>query len=135
MSTFTVEEITGLPPSPVEPFYKLIVDGKCHFDEFWEKMEKSGNQKKMLDKIQTIISLKSQGIRLPSSQFQELKNRGKDDPYPDYEIRAKQLRLYLFDDSDSGKIIVLGEVKKGWKTQSKSIKKMRELKLAYFKQR
>lgn len=43
MFIFIVEEIIGLLFLLVEFFYKFIVDGKCYFDEFWEKMEKLGN--------------------------------------------------------------------------------------------
>jgi hypothetical protein len=38
MPIFTVEIINELPPQPAEPFYKLLVDGKCHIDVFCAKM-------------------------------------------------------------------------------------------------
>lgn len=132
MPKFEVVKLSGLPPQHAEPFYKLVVDGKCHYDEFCQKMEKSGNQQKALDKVQSILVQISQGRKVPTAWFQELKHRPKDDPYADYEIRSKQLRVYLFEDEEEGKIIVLGELKKGKKTQGKAIDKMRELKLAYF---
>lgn len=118
---------------PVERFYKLVVDNRCMFDEFISEMKKSGNQQKAVDKLQTIMSFVSQGQKVPTKQFQELKHRDKKDTYPDYELRAAQLRLYLFEDDSLGKIVVLGELKKeGKKTQRKSIEKMREIKLSYF---
>lgn len=132
MPNFEVQRITGLPPNAVEPFYKLIVDGHCYFDDFCAQMTKAGNQKKALEKLQVIMIQLSKGIRVPTTWFQELKHRSADDPYPDFEIRVKQLRFYLFEEEASGKIIVLGELKDA-KTQSKSIDKMRALKLAYFK--
>lgn len=132
MPKFAVERIDGLPPHPVDPFFKLIVDGNCYFDEFCKKMEKSGNQRQALEKLQAIMAEICLGRRVPAKWFQELKHRDKNDPYPDFEIRSKQLRLYLFEDEENGKIIVLGELKKGNKTQSKAIRKMREMKLAYF---
>ncbi len=132
MLKFEVETVFGMPPHPLSPIYKLRVDGRCHFDEFWEEMEKTGSQNKALEKMQAIMVQLCQGQRLPTTWFQELKHRGKNDPYPDFEIRSKRLRLYLFEDENTGKIIVLGELKKGNKTQDKAIKKMREIKLAYF---
>lgn len=132
MPKFAVEEIRGLPPHRVETFCKLLVDGKCFFDEFCEKMEKDGNQRKALEKIQTIMVEICRGRRVPTKWYQELKHRKTNDPYPDFEIRSRQLRLYLFEDEEAGKIIVLGELKKGKKTQRKTIEKMRSLKLAYF---
>ena len=131
MSNLSLVYIEGLPPHPVEPFFKLMIDGACPFDDFCQEMEKSGNQAKSLERIQSIIVQISQGTRVPTDWFQELRHRKKDDPHKDYEVRANRLRVYLFED-DEGKIIVLGELKKGSKTQSKAIAKMREIKLAYF---
>ncbi|MBK6947695.1 MAG: hypothetical protein IPH16_06120 [Haliscomenobacter sp.] len=81
--------------------------------------------------MHTIIVHLSNGTRVPTQQFQELKHRDRHDPWPDYEIRAKQLRVYLFEDIEKGKIIVLGEVKTE-KTQGKTIQEMRAIKRAYF---
>ncbi len=131
MPKFEVVRLSGLPPHHTEPFYKLVVDGKCYYDEFCKEMEKAGNQQQALDKIQAILVFMSRGTDVPKKWFQELKHRSKDDPHKDYEIRSGRLRIYLFEDEE-GKIIVLGELKKGKKTQDKAIKKMRALKLAYF---
>jgi hypothetical protein len=113
-------------------FYKLLIDEDCPFDEFWEKMERSGNFEKDLDKIYTLVVLLSQKHRLPTDKFKELSGRKKDDPYRDFEIKAGRLRVYLFEDETEGKIIALGELKKDKKRQSKQIKRMRQIKLAYF---
>ncbi len=121
-----------LPLNATVEFFKLEVNGKCPFDEFWEKMAASGNQNKAMDKVLAIISFLSQGTRVPPEQFKELRHRRENDPWPDYEIRAKQIRIYLFEDAEKRKIIVLGELKTE-KTQEKNIAKMRDIKLAYFK--
>ncbi|MCB0517313.1 MAG: hypothetical protein H6577_27020 [Lewinellaceae bacterium] len=132
MPNFALVNIEGLPPHPVEPFFKLLIDGACPFDDFCQEMEKSGSQAKSLDKIQSIIVQISLGTRVPTDWFQELKHRKKGDPHKDYEIRAHRLRVYLFEDEE-GKIIVLGELKKKKENKpSKAIAKMREIKLAYF---
>jgi len=131
MPNFALLCIEGLPPHPVEPFFKLLENEKCLYDDFWKEMGKSGNQSKSLDKIQSIIVRISLGEKVPPDWFKELKHRESDDPHKDYEVKADRLRVYLFQD-DEGKIIVLGELKKGSKEQSKSIAKMREIKLAYF---
>lgn len=95
-------------------------------------MEKAGNHAKSLDKIQSIIVQLANGNKVPVKQCQELKHRSKGDTYPDFEIRVKQLRIYFFANNEKGEIIVLGEVKKGSKTQSKSISRLRDIKLEYF---
>ncbi len=132
MPTFELETVPGLPPHPVVAFCKLSEEGRCRFDEFWQAMELAGNQKEALVKLQSIMAEMCHGKRVPTKWFQELKHRSKSDRYPDYEIRAKQLRLYLFEDEEAGRVIVLGELKKGSKAQSKAIEKMRRIKLAYF---
>ncbi|MBK8042876.1 MAG: hypothetical protein IPK21_09530 [Haliscomenobacter sp.] len=81
------------------------------YDAFCKELRNSGNQNDALNKIRIILTFLSQGERVSAGWFQELKHRGKDDPYPDYEIRAKQVRVYLFEDTEKGRIIVLGEVK------------------------
>ncbi len=130
MATFALEWIET--PDCKEYFYKLFVDDNCPFDEFCEEIERSGNFEKDLDKIQSLIVLLSQKIRLPSEKFKELSGRKKDDPYRDFEIKAGRLRVYLFEDEAEGKIIVLGELKKDKKRQSKQIQRMRQIKRAYF---
>lgn len=95
-------------------------------------MEKAGNQRKDLDKLQTFIELLSQGQQLPADKFKELQGRGKKDIYKDFEIKAGRLRVYLFEDVAEGKIIVLGELKKDEKRQSRKIEEMRTIKLEYF---
>ncbi|HMQ47911.1 MAG TPA: hypothetical protein PKA00_10820 [Saprospiraceae bacterium] len=75
MPNFEVERIAGLPPNAVEPFYKLIVDGRCQFDEFCEQMSKAGNHAKALEKLQTIMVQLSRGVSVPTNWFQELKHR------------------------------------------------------------
>ncbi len=122
-----------MAPNPVEPLFKLLINGKCAFDEFWSEMEKAGNLKRSLDKLQTFMVLKSQGVPIPEAKFKMLKGRKKSDKYPDYEFKVDRLRLYLFEDKETGKIIVLGELKKGKESQSRAIVRMRDIKLEYFR--
>lgn len=130
MITFALEWIEV--PDCREHFYKLIIDDNCPFDIFWEKMERAGNFHKDLDKIQTFIFLLSQKHPLPGDKFKELSGRKKDDPHKDFEIKVGRLRVYLFEDQAEGKIIVLGELKKDKKRQTKNIEQMRQIKFAYF---
>ena len=119
-----IQEICGY-----QSFYKLIINGKCEFDEFCESMMKVDKTKKILRKIyarlETIAQLKQ--TQLSSHKFGQLK-RPKNDPYPDYEIKEKEYRLYFFKDKGSGKIIVFGGKKKN---QKKDIERLRKIKKAY----
>ena len=131
MSRFELKKIECIPENfREELFFKLEVDGKCEYDVFQEKMQKSGNTKKDLNKINSTMVLLAEGHE--SANLKKLKGRAeKSDPYMDYEIKCGRLRVYLFEDEKEGKIIVLGELKK----DAKSIAKMRELKLEYFKEK
>ena len=135
MSTFALKLVEFLPPNLQNNFQQLVIDDNCPSDDFFASMENSGNQAKNVEKLQTIILQIARGIRVPPNWCKELKHRDKKDSYPDFELRANQLRLYFFEDEEEGKIIVLGELKKGKKTQNKAIKKMRKIKLEYFSEK
>ena len=132
MQKFELILLDGLPPDRQMDFYKLSVDGKCPFDDFWAEINKGGNLSGDLEKVQTIISFITRGQKVHHSWFDELKHRPKGDNYKDFEIRGGRLRVYLFEDVEEGKIIVAGEVKKDSKGQQREIDKMRKLKIAYF---
>ncbi|MCX6245131.1 MAG: hypothetical protein NTU98_10555 [Bacteroidetes bacterium] len=113
-----------------ENFYKLLVNGKCLIDEFWNKIQKEGNYEDDLDKIQVIIEKMSRGEPTPQKLFKELKGRKKSDHTKDYEIIVKKIRVYLFKCEKTGKIIVLGALKDP-KGQQSDIDRMRRIKVAY----
>ncbi len=112
-------------------FFKLKVNGKCLFDEFWREITESGNYLSELDRVQAIIERKAQGEPVSPNQFKELKGRKKNDPYKDYEIRTENLRVYVFKHDKTGQVIVLGAIKKP-KDQDRDIEYMRRLKRQYF---
>jgi hypothetical protein len=120
-----IEEI----PLGKETFWKLAINGRCGLDDFVEMVNRAGNLRKDFEKIQTILILKATGQPVSPAKFKLLK-RTKKDPYPDYEIKSGDLRLYLFEDREAGKIIVLGGKKKD---QQADIEDLRRKKLAYFK--
>lgn len=135
MSRFELNKIECVPENFTEEhFFKLKVDGKCEYDIFYKKMEKAGNTKKDLNKISSTMVLLAEGHE--SANLKKLKGRTESvDSYMDYEIKCGRLRVYLFEDEEEGKIIVLGELKKDAKGQKKNIAKMRKLKLEYFKEK
>ncbi|MCK6649584.1 MAG: hypothetical protein L6Q66_08010 [Bacteroidia bacterium] len=122
-----IEEITGK-----QKFYKLLSDGTCEFDAFWKKYEKDSNLRSQLAKIQTrLMALANlQYEALDRTKFRELGNRKGSDPYKDYEIKTKNLRLYFFKDDGTGQVIVIGGTKD---SQDEDIKRMRIIKMEYFK--
>jgi putative component of toxin-antitoxin plasmid stabilization module len=105
----------------------LLVNGTCEYDDFEKEIEKDGNYKSELNTIiarmHEIADLKS----LPKEKFRELKPKSVN---TEYEIKTKHLRVYLFHDKNTGRVIVCGG-KKG--TQQSDIKHFRNIKKEYFK--
>jgi len=129
MSEFTLEFIPV--PDSVTSYFKLHIDNRCPIEDFWNEIEKAGNHAHELNVIQTVIERLAQKKPVSPNRFKELKHRSKKDDYRDYEIRTKHLRVYLFEDEEAGKIIVLG-ARKDPKKQKRDIARMRGIKLEYF---
>lgn len=110
-----------------QAFYKLKLDtGRCPLDEFCEKIEKTSFASE-LKTIFTYMDLIANNNTLPHTKFKDL--TPKKDKYKEYEFKSKHLRIYVFHDAKSGKVVVCG----GMKTEQKSdIKYFRNLKKQYF---
>ena len=128
MRNFALEiipEITGKIK-----FYKLLIGDTCEFDEFWEMVEKSGNLNKELIKVQTLMQEVSEMNMLPGTKFKSI--TPKKETIKEYEIKTKNLRLYMFHEEHTGRIIVCGGKKS---TQRKDIKHFRKIKKQYFEEK
>lgn len=107
-------------------FYKLEVDGECPFDKFWEEIEKEGNMAKELNTIQARMGHIANMAHIPGDKFHKLD--GSKDDWTEYEIKTKNLRVYLFQEEGTGKIVVWGGKKND---QVSDIEKFRNLKSTY----
>lgn len=120
-----IEEIKGKLK-----IFKLLIDDTCEFDEFEKRIEFEANLKSELTTIVTrlheIADLKS----LPESKFRDI--TPKNISNKEYEIKTRHLRVYLFHEKTTGRVIVYGG-KKG--TQKADIKHFRKIKKAYFNQK
>jgi putative component of toxin-antitoxin plasmid stabilization module len=117
----TVSEILGRIV-----IFKLSVDDIILYDDFEDQIMKDGNLGKELFKLQSILQQYAQTKSLPETKFRELK--GCADAYTEFEIKTKNLRLYLFKEEKTGSIIVVGGNKNA---QKKDISRFRGLKKAY----
>lgn len=134
MCRFALIQLEGLRYDEDSSYiYKLEINGKCQFDDFWAEMKKAGNHKKDLDKTQTFLSFIENRTPVPDEVFKILKEKPKNDVFDDFELKVGRLRFYLFQDKETGLIIVLGEMKQNKKDQQACIAKMREIKMEYFK--
>lgn len=110
--------------------FKLLIDDSCEYDEFEKIIETEGNLKSELKTIITrlheIADLKS----LPKTKFKDI--TPKNDLNKEYEIKTHHLRVYLFHEKITGRVIVCGG-KKG--TQKEDIKHFRKIKKEYFNQK
>lgn len=108
-----------------QKFYKLIQDDFCPFDAFQDEIENS-NYLSELRTIYAYMDMIANLKTLPNTKFRDIsptKSLAKE-----YEIKSKHLRIYLFHEEKTGKIIVCG----GYKTSQKSdIRYFRNLKKAY----
>ena len=125
MSIFAIEKIQEIKGKI--SFYKLFKNGVCEFDEFIAEIKNDSNYENEIKKIQIIMQQLSEMQFLPDAKFKELK--GYKDNIKEYEIKTHSLRVYIFHEENTGKIIVSGGRKT---TQKKDITHFRNIKKEYF---
>ena len=127
MYIFALHEITEIRGKL--KFFKLFVNETCEYDEFEKEIINQGNLLKELTtviaRMHEIADLKT----LPNNKFRDI--TPKNDNTKEYEIKTKHLRVYLFHEKSTGRVIVCGG-KKG--TQQSDIKHFRNIKKEYLKQ-
>jgi len=114
-----IEEIKG-----VIKFKKLVIDGKCPYDEFCEQIEKDGNLKKQLIGIVSNMNQVAQMKRLPKEKFRDI--TPTKEQVKEFEIKKGDLRIYVI--KEQGHIVVFGGKKN---TQDEDIKLFRSIKRRY----
>ena len=102
MRIFAIKRITFID-GPI-PFYKMVVNGVCEFDEFESIIKNEGNYLKELIRIQTRMQELSEGKMLPINKFKPLSH--SKDWFNEYEVKTKNLRVYLFHEPGTGRIII-----------------------------
>jgi hypothetical protein len=123
MTVFELEHIDEI--NGIIHFYKLKKNGNCFFDNFEYIINNEGTYMPELDRIQSIMQQVSDLKYPPSNKFKNITR--KKDKIKSYEIRTRNLRVYLFKDT-IGNIIVTG----GKKTSQESdIRYFRNLMIEY----
>jgi putative component of toxin-antitoxin plasmid stabilization module len=125
MNRFEIREISEV--SGLNKIYKLLINGKCEFDEFIEQIKAEGTYSKELDQIQAHLEDLGNNNPIPHNKFKEL-HRDKKDNLKDFEIRTNHLRVYLIREKQRDKLIILAGKKT---TQKSDIKRLRKLKKEY----
>jgi putative component of toxin-antitoxin plasmid stabilization module len=118
-----IEEIRGKLK-----IYKLLVNGACAFDKFEQEINEEGSLMSELRTIAARLYDIADCKSLPDTKFKDI--TPKNESNKEYEIKTHHLRVYLFHEKNTGRIIVCGG-KKG--TQQADIKHFRKIKNEYFK--
>jgi hypothetical protein len=128
MPTFALQELKEL--SSKLRIYKLLIDNACEYDAFETQIQLDGTYASELVTIQTRLIEIAECKSLPKEKFKDITPRKE--PIKEYEIKTRNLRVYLFHEANTGRVIVLG----GKKTDQKSdIKRFRRIKKDYFNQK
>ena len=128
MYTFALKEIEEIKGRL--KIFKLLVDGNCSYDEFEEEIKNEGNLKSELIKIETRLHEIADCKSLPQNKFKDITPKNRINK--EYEIKTHNLRVYLFHEKNTGRIIVCGG-KKG--SQKSDIKHFKKIKAEYLKQK
>jgi len=99
--------------------YELHRNGKSIFEPFVKEIEKEGNLFSHLARAIRIVEETSNLNRYPKTKFRELQGHGLDCKV--YEAKSGIVRIYLFHEEKTGRIIVTGGSKNN---QRKDIKAM-----------
>ena len=124
MHTFTLHQITEITGRI--RIFKLEIDTVILYDQFTTTIKKESTYERELYNVQAILAQYAQNKSLPPNKFKELK--GCKDAYTEYEIKTRNLRVYLFKEEKTGSIIVYGGKKNN---QAKDISQFRKWKRIY----
>jgi hypothetical protein len=124
MSKFALEKIEQVVGKI--KFYRLVIDSKCQFTEFCNSIENEGGYDDQLDAIYSRMNSIANLKMLPKEKFRQLFAS----PVKQYEIKTKDLRVYLIKEEKTGNIIFLGGKKN---SQKGDIKKFITIVKSYHK--
>jgi len=120
-----IEEIVGQLK-----IFKLVVNNHCEYDEFEKQIILEASYSSELRTIQARLQDVAELRLLPKEKFRNI--TPKKETVKEYEIKTRHLRVYLFHEDKTGRVIVCGG-KKG--SQQADIKRFRRIKKEYFKQK
>lgn len=97
-------EILDLVNNPNYTYYKLYVDGKCNFDEFYEEIAHNvADLKNMAAIVRYMDALSAQ--LLPSTMYNYIHDKKRTDLY---EFKKKNIRVYVIDQRPSIYVVMGG---------------------------
>jgi putative component of toxin-antitoxin plasmid stabilization module len=106
--------------------FKLLVNNRSEYDEFESKIEMEGTYISELVTIQARLQDIVDGKLLPKEKLRNI--TPKKELVKEFEIKTRHLRVYLFHEENTGRVIVCGGKKT---TQQKDINHFRRIKREY----
>lgn len=110
--------------------FDLYEDDVCLFEQFYNQIQREGNLAGYLNSAISIVEAAANSLRLPQSKFKEIKAKGL--PCKMYEAKKDDIRIYLFHEEHTGRIIVSGGKKS---TQQQDINKIVNCIKAYYNEK
>lgn len=130
MKEYSLSLSTYISSSTRIRVYEMERNGESIFKLFFEEIEKDTKLFKDLVKSIRIIENTSNLKRAPKTKFREIKGHGL--ACKVYEAKSNKIRVYLFHEKNTGRIIVAG----GLKTrQKKDIKRVISIIKDYYYER
>ena len=102
------------------PFYKLKKHNNIQLDDFEFELNKNPSYSKEYPRILSWMNLYSNGELVGKGKFRMLDNRME--PYPLFEFKSRNLRVYGMGCS-GGELIILGGIKNRQNRDIKSVRK------------
>ena len=99
--------------------YELCKNNKSLFKGFFNEIEKDGNLIDNLAGAVRIVEDTSNLNRRPKSKFREIQGHGLKCKI--YEAKSGIIRIYLFHEEKTGRVVVTGGLKDNQRTDLKSI--------------
>ena len=109
MRRFSLHLSKVIPRNTKIVVYELCKNGKSLFEEFYEKSENERKLYANITKALRIIEDTANLQRKPKKKFRQINNSTLNCKV--YEAKADDVRIYLFEERKTGRIIVLGGVK------------------------
>ncbi len=123
MSKYEIKEVPEV--SGINKIYKLIINGKCEFDNFIVQITAEGTYTAELDQVQAHLEDLGNNNLIPHNKFKEL-HRDKGDRIKDFELRTNHLRVYLIREMQRDKLIILAGKKSSQKADLKRLRKIKK---------
>lgn len=102
--------------------YELCKNGKSLFEPFVDEIEKDGNLFDKLAAAIRIVEETSNLRRYPKTKFREIQGHNLDCKI--YEAKSNIIRIYLFHEEKTGRVIITGGLKDNQVKDLKSIIKI-----------